>query len=144
MTSAPTPLFTAQDARRKARAPFPDAELSSREQLRRAFPALTGWRPAPDAADLEAADNRKRAQLARQRARHTADAAELRAHVARILPADRVAQLDARRAELPDTPEYSAEFWRAQLRPLMAEDLWTGDHGRDIGGRRLPRHWRDD
>jgi hypothetical protein len=128
MSSAP---LTLQDARRKARVPFPAAELSEREQLRRAFPALSGWHPAPSAADLAAADARRLAQLERQRARDTADAAELRAHVAAWVSADRLARLDARRAELPDTPGRAADFWRAHYARVFAQDLHHGDEQRD-------------
>ena len=135
MTAA-TP--TDKDARPTARAPFPAAELSDREQLRRAFPALTGWRPAPSAADREQTAHNA---LCRQRRRDSALAAESRAQVAAILDAEHLARLDARRAELPDTPAWAAGFWRAQLRPLMVQNLDHGDHTRDMGERALPRHW---
>jgi len=128
MTAA-TP--TDKDARPTARAPFPAAELSDREQLRRAFPALTGWRPPQCDADREQTAHNALVRLNRQRARDSAHAADYRAQVAAIVPAERLAHLDARRATLPDTPAWAASFWRAQLRPLIAQDLWTGDHQRD-------------
>lgn len=34
----------------------------------------------------------------------------------------------------PNTPAWGASFWRAQLRPLMADDL-AGDERRDMDGR---------
>lgn len=58
---------------------------------------------------------RARVRHIEQDIRQLHQAAEMRAHVGRIVGTEELARLDERRAIYPPTPEYTADYWRRML-----------------------------